>query len=81
MNSVAKDDIVQFLADNLFDGESVPFDENLIMSGRLDSLGVMTLVAFLEESVGTRIPAGDIVVEHFESVDSISAYLKTLDAA
>lgn len=75
MTAVEKDDIARFLSETLFDGQSVSFDEDLLMSGRLDSLGVMSLVAFLEDRLGTRIPARDIVIENFESIDRISDYL------
>lgn len=77
MTKVSKDEIAGFLSGTLFEGAPVAFDEDLLMSGRLDSLGVMSLVAFLEEKRGARIPAGDITIENFESVDTIAAYLDT----
>lgn len=80
MTTPAKEDIARFLSDTLFEGQSVSFDEDLLLSGRLDSLGVMSLVAFLEERIGNRIPAGDIIIENFESIERISNYLSGLAA-
>jgi acyl carrier protein len=75
MSRITREEIAKFLSETLFDGESVTFDEDLLLSGRLDSLGVMSLVAFLEEKIGTRIPAGDITIDHFESIETITDYL------
>ena len=50
--------------------------ENIIETGLLDSLGVMQLVPFIEETFSVTVKDEDIVPENFESVDAISAYIE-----
>ena len=50
-------------------------DQDLLMSGLVDSLGVMRLVGFIEETSGITIPAEDVLLENFGSLSQINAYL------
>jgi acyl carrier protein len=68
-------EIQQFISDTFLNGRSIMPDEDLLLSGLLDSLGVMTLVSFIEKQTGQKIPAQDITLENFTSVDTITAYL------
>lgn len=52
------------------------FDEEILTDGRVDSLGVMRLVAFLESETGLSIPPEDLVLENFASIDAIGSYLE-----
>lgn len=52
-------------------------DQDLLLSGLLDSLSVMRLVAWLESSHAIKIPPEDILVEHFGSLNQIMDYLKS----
>ncbi|MFK7992824.1 MAG: phosphopantetheine-binding protein [Granulosicoccus sp.] len=56
---------------------SIAADEDLLLSGLLDSISVMRLVAWLEAQCGISIGAGDIVLEHFGSLNQMRAYLET----
>lgn len=49
--------------------------DELLLSGLVDSLGAMRLVAHLETAYGIKVPAEDVLLEHFESIDAIAAYL------
>lgn len=71
MNSI----VCEFVSEKLLDGRSIASDENLLLSGLVDSLGVMQLVRFLETRFGIQIPAEDVTIEHFMTVDAISAYV------
>ena len=51
-------------------------DTDLLMSGLVDSLGVVMIVEWLERRLGIEIDPSDVVLEHFESVDAIVAYLR-----
>ena len=55
---------------------SVEEEQDLLGSGLLDSLGVMSLVYFLETEFGIDIPPEDVTIEHFNSVRTIAAYLE-----
>lgn len=50
-------------------------DEDLLLSGLVDSLGVVRLIAFLEEQTGLSIPPGEITIENFGTVGAMVAYL------
>ena len=50
-------------------------DEDLLASGLLDSLGVMSLIHFIEQDLRIDVPAEDVVIENFESLRAIDAYL------
>ena len=72
-----KDLIRQFIVEELLDGKPVSSSEELLLSGLVDSLGVMRLVAYLEGTITTSIPAADITIEHFSTIDGILAYLQS----
>jgi acyl carrier protein len=50
---------------------------SLFETGVLDSLGLLKLVVFVQERFGIVVDDVDLVPEHFDSVDAISAYLRS----
>lgn len=48
-------------------------NDQLVESGVIDSLGVMTLLSFLEEKFSIQIPGEDLVPENFASISKIAA--------
>ena len=59
------------------DNRHAELDENqdLIGTGVLDSLRILQLVSFLEESFGIEIPDEDVVYDNFQSLGAIVNYL------
>lgn len=57
-------------------GEPIERDTDLLLSGAVDSLGVMRIVEWIERRLDTTIDPGDVVLEHFESVAAIVGYLE-----
>jgi acyl carrier protein len=57
---------------------SVPLGDNdqLVETGIIDSLGVMTLLSFLEEKFSIQIPGDDLVPENFSSISTIAALVE-----
>ena len=51
-------------------------DEPLIESGIIDSMGIMTLLAFVEEKFSIQIPSDDLMPENFASIASIAALVE-----
>ena len=51
-------------------------DDDLLTSGLLDSLSVMSVVYFIEQEAGINIPAEDVTIENFESLSAIDAYVR-----
>ena len=56
--------------------QEVAFDDQLLMDGYVDSVGVMRLVAFIEETLETKVPSTDFTIENFGTINDLAAYLK-----
>ena len=51
-------------------------DEDLLASGLLDSLSVMSLIHFIEQDLAIDVPAEDVTIENFVSLRAIDAYVE-----
>lgn len=49
--------------------------EEILTTGRIDSMSVMRLVSFIKDEFSITIPNEDLVIDNFRSVDAIDAYL------
>ena len=72
MRPVIKD----FIENKLLASREIADSEDLLLSGLVDSLGVMHLVAFIEATCGFKVPARDIKLSHFSTLDAIVAYVE-----
>ena len=73
-----KEKIREFVAENyLFtsNGFNMGDQESFLESGVVDSLGVLELVAFVEDSFGIEVPDDDVIPANFDSVDNLAAYI------
>lgn len=66
--------IEQELASEELDG-GLEATEDLLGTGILDSLGMMRLIAFLEEEFKIKIEPEDMLIENFMTVSHINDYL------
>lgn len=75
------DELVRFIDADVSTGGDEPLlaDTDLVMSGLVDSLGVVMIVEWLERRLDITIDPGDVVIEHFASVEAIVAYLGSRD--
>jgi acyl carrier protein len=72
--------IIKYIQENLLGGSletELSPEDDLLGSGLLDSMGVMRLVGFVEESFNIKIPPEDIVIENFMDVNSITNYVES----
>lgn len=53
-------------------------EENLLTSGLVDSVGMMRLIADLEELLEVSVPPPDLVPENFRSVRTMARYFDSL---
>jgi len=71
--------IIIFIRESLLSGkgdiELTAYDD-LLGSGLIDSMGIMRLVEFVEDTFDKTIPPEDIVIENFMDVNSIVKYLE-----
>ena len=56
--------------------EPLDVDTDLLLSGTIDSLGVIRITHWLEERTGQVVPPGDVTLENFQSVAAIAAYVE-----
>jgi len=56
--------------------KSLDPDEDLLEQGIIDSLGIMKLVLFLEESYGIQVNDQDIIPENFQCLSSMVKYVE-----
>jgi acyl carrier protein len=72
------DVIFKFVVEELLldpDDTDLSIDDELLMSERIDSLGLMRLIAFIDEELSVKVPYEDILIENFETVRTIADYL------
>ena len=55
--------------------EGLDEHEEILATGRIDSMSVMRLVFFIKDEFSITIPNEDLVVEHFRSIDALDTYL------
>ena len=56
--------------------EPVDASTDLLLTGLVDSLGVVVIVEWIEGDLGIEIDPGDVILEHFQTVDAMLAYLR-----
>lgn len=52
-------------------------NDDLIESGIVDSLGVMQLIGYLEETFSIHVEDAEVIPDNFQSVSSISIYVSS----
>ena len=57
------------------EGRGPDDDEDLLGGGVIDSLGVMSLVYFVEQEFGFEVPPEHVTIENFLSVETLSRYV------
>jgi len=57
--------------------DTVVTEGTLLLDGIIDSMGLMQLVAFVEEEFGVEVEDADITAEHFQTVASIRELLQS----
>ena len=73
-----KEKIKHFIIENfLFSERGLKDDEPLFESGIIDSLGLIKLIAFIEEKFNVSIDMSEIMIENFNTVNDIMETLKS----
>lgn len=58
------------------DKKSLGSDEDLLEQGIIDSLGLMKLIVFIEETFGIEVTDEDVVPENFQSLNLIAKFVE-----
>lgn len=69
--------IVEFIAGSLARDEASTLDrdENLLTGGLIDSIGIVRLIAHLQDRLDVTIPPNDLIPDNFRTVAIMAAYL------
>jgi len=59
------------------DGEVIGDDTDLLLTGLVDSLGVVMIVEWIEVELSITIDPADVVLEHFQTIDAMLGFLRT----
>jgi acyl carrier protein len=59
-------------------GITVDANTKLIDGGLIDSMGLMQIIAFVEERTGVRVPDDDVMPENFQTVASMERLIARL---
>lgn len=66
--------LVAYVRESLhYDGE-LDAETPLFSSGALDSVAMMTLIAFVEETAGIQVRAEDVTLENFDTASRIARF-------
>jgi len=73
-----KNNIIKYIETELLSGQenvNLTADEDLLTTGLIDSLGIVKLIAYLEEEFKITIPAEDMTIEYFMTVEDMADYI------
>lgn len=73
----------QYIAENLLfsdNGAGLDDEESFLDSGIVDSLGVLELATFVEDTFAIEVPDEEVIPDNFDSISKLTAYInrKTL---
>ena len=51
-------------------------DQSLVSSGVIDSLAILRLITFIEETFGVTVEDDEVVPENFETINVIKAFVE-----
>jgi acyl carrier protein len=77
------DIIVNYIQEHLLGGSETGLSEedDLLISGLLDSMSMMSLITFVEKQFQVKIPPQDMTIDNFQTVNAISNYLNRRKSA
>ena len=68
----------KYVSEDLLNGRlQIEAEDDLLGDGLVDSMGIMWLIAFIEEKFEINLPLEDVTIENFRTVKLIDAYLNT----
>ena len=71
-----KDKLKVFIEQELLsEKKDVLYDDNLLVSGLVDSLGFIKIIQFLEKTYEVTIPPKDMLIENFMNINAIEKYM------
>ncbi|HNS63033.1 MAG TPA: acyl carrier protein [Anaerolineaceae bacterium] len=78
MTEMIREKVRKFISETiLFSTEGYPYpdDASFLENGIVDSMNVMELVMFVENHFGIKVDDSEIIPDHFDSVQQITAFV------
>ena len=66
--------LMAYLNETLGGDEKIELQSPLFSSGLFDSVTMLNLIMYIEETQGKRVPPQDVTLENFDSPESIIRY-------
>ena len=75
--------LTTFITSELLKGRTITLapSDDLLLSGLVDSLGILRLIGYIEDQLGIEVPPQHVTIEHFGSVEAIVDYLHMQQSA
>ena len=79
-NLTTQSKLQHFIEEELLSGtQKVALDDQLLVDGYVDSVGIMRLVSYIDETLGKKVPMEDFTIENFGTIDALVTYLEGLE--
>ncbi len=77
-----KEQIIEYIKKDILLQEDFELkaDDELLISGLIDSVNVMRLVTYLESIAEITVPPEDLIIENFNTANDIENYVNTKKA-
>ena len=75
-----RDELLELINGEITLDPSTPVEgaTDLLLTGLVDSMGVVEIVGWMEERLGVEIDPVDVVLENFQTVDRMAAFAERL---
>jgi len=68
--------LLAFIQDDVcVGGMELTLDTDLLLTGAVDSLGVIRITQWIEDEIGITVDPGDVTLENFQTVDRMLVYI------
>ncbi len=70
-------DINKFIIENFLFGDenNLKNEDSLLENGIIDSLGVLEVISFLEETYGIKVEDDEMIPDNLDSINNINEFL------
>ena len=71
------DDLLSFVAtDVALDGIAVEANTDLLLTGAVDSLGVIRITQWMEDELGLEVDPADVTLDNFQTVERMLSFIE-----
>ena len=75
MSTDTQEDLAEFLTQEVLEDVPELKPEQPLLTGLLDSFGLLALLNFIEERFGVTIPHDEVVTDNFRSVSALAQFI------